>query len=281
MNNKKRIKNAFLDVNVSENLERNILNMTVNREVKKRKFKLAYLALIAVLVTGFSLSFVYAKEIKKAVQKIFSINVKMGDEEDSKVKINVDGITHPIPNTVKRSGTRIVEVEVYGPGGKQVMKDGKPLKEKHEDTISLNRTIEETEKDLGFPILKYNDQDQTEVIYDTDDNDDGTIARVSLWIPDFYEENGKECWMSVTILDDNADMRYNAALYGEVDVIGGKIDEEIYHTDNINGDIFIYGVDWDDSRLTAIFYHDGIEYTLGTNTLTRSEFKTILDNLKY
>ena len=73
MNNKKKVKQAYLDVNVSSDLERKILNMTINKEVKKRKFKLAYLVLIAVVITGFSLSFAYAKEIKEAVQKIFSL----------------------------------------------------------------------------------------------------------------------------------------------------------------------------------------------------------------
>ncbi len=272
MNNKKKIKKAYLDVNISNDLERKILNMTVNKEVKRTKFKLAYLALVAVLLTGFSLSLVYAKEIKEVVQKVLSLQVGKGDEEGNTIKINVNGITHDIPNTVKRSGTKIVEYNDVDENGNIVVK-------KLKENLSLKRTIKEVEKDLGFPILKLQNNDDNEVTYTTGENTDGTISSVELEIFNFYEENGKKCSMDVDITDDNADYIVTGA--GDIDVIGGKVDEEIYHTDTIKEDILIYAVDWDDSRLTALFYHDGIKYSLLTNTMTRSELKNLLDNLKY
>lgn len=272
MNNKKKIKKAYLDVNVSSDLERKILNMTINKEVKKRKFKLAYLVLIAVVITGFSLSFAYAKEIKEVVQKIFSLEVSKGDEEGNTIEISVNGITHDIPNTIKRSEKRTINYNDVDENGNTVVKS-------IDENVSIKRTFKEVEKDLGFPILKLKNNDDEEVIYTTSDNSDGTIASVHLEMFDFYEENGKECNMDVDITDESAD--YIATNPNDIDVYGGKADEEIYHTDNIKEDILIYAVDWDDSRLTALFYHDGIKYTLVTNTMTRSEFKTLLDNLKY
>ncbi len=282
MNNKKKVKQAYLDVNVSSDLERKILNMTINKEVKKRKFKLAYLVLIAVVITGFSLSFAYAKEIKEAVQKIFSLEVSKNHEDLDSVEINVGerGITRDIPDTFKRSEKKIVESKTIDAQGNIVMKDGKPVVEISEEDIPLTRTIGEIEKDLGFPILKYKNNDKTEASYTTDVNKDGTICRVWLWIPDFYEKKDKYCVLHVMILDDNADSNYFITNPNDIDT-GEKIDEEIYHTDNIKEDILIYSMNGDSNTLRALFYHDGIRYQLEANAMTRDEFKTLLDNLKY
>ena len=63
----KKIKNAFSDVSISENLERNILNMTINKQTHRR-FKLSYVCSIAVAVCLLSVTVVYAKEIKEFFQ---------------------------------------------------------------------------------------------------------------------------------------------------------------------------------------------------------------------
>ena len=53
-----KIKNAFSDVCVSEKLERNILNMTVNKQKQTyRRFKLSYVCFVAVVVCLLSVTY--------------------------------------------------------------------------------------------------------------------------------------------------------------------------------------------------------------------------------
>ena len=82
----KKIKNAFSDVCVSEKLERNILNMTVNKQKQThRRFKLSYVCSIAVAVCLLSVTVVYAKEIKEFFQN-WSTSIKL--ENGTEVKIS-------------------------------------------------------------------------------------------------------------------------------------------------------------------------------------------------
>ena len=84
----KKIKNAFSDVSVSENLERNILNMTVNKQKQThRSFKLSYVCSIAVAVCLLSVTVVYAKEIKEFFQN-WSTSIKLENGEEVKISEN-------------------------------------------------------------------------------------------------------------------------------------------------------------------------------------------------
>ena len=55
----KKIKNAFSEICVSEKLERNILNMTVNKEKSSLKnYKLSYVCSIALVICMVSVIYV-------------------------------------------------------------------------------------------------------------------------------------------------------------------------------------------------------------------------------
>lgn len=84
----KKIKNAFSDISVSENLERNILNMTVNKQKQTyRRVKLSYVCSIAVVVCLLSITVVYAKEIKE-IFKSWGTSIKLEDGTEVKVSEN-------------------------------------------------------------------------------------------------------------------------------------------------------------------------------------------------
>lgn len=66
---KNKIKKAFSELYVSEKLERNILNMTVNKRVRRnKKLRLSYACLSILVICLLSISVVYAKEIKEFIQ---------------------------------------------------------------------------------------------------------------------------------------------------------------------------------------------------------------------
>ena len=122
----KKIKNAFSDVCVSEKLERNILNMTVNKQKQTyRRFKLSYVCFVAVVVCLLSVTVVYAEEIKEFFQN-WSTSIKLDNGTEVKISEN---------NNFKEIPTDAIKVE--------------------ENALSPKMTFEEVEEMLKLSILIY------------------------------------------------------------------------------------------------------------------------------
>lgn len=262
--------NAFKKINVSNNLERNILNMTVNKEVKKRKFKLAYLAIIAVLITGFSLSFVYAKEIKSLI-KDWSLKIGLGNEEGTVV------------DSKSKWGNKIVPDDI---------KQRELFDSSYNDGIDI--TFKEVEEMLGFNILNLDKYANEKVNYYTVANEEGKVKDINITLSmhddieeyTIYleEENrtfGTYLHLYAEILTQYADENDFKWVEENTAIIGGKKIEEPYHSKNLDIDITFYTQaedympnDW------AIFTYDNVLYRIGGNGVTREKLIEIIENLK-
>ncbi len=275
--------NAFKKINVSNNLERNILNMTVNKEVKKRKFKLAYLAIIAVLITGFSLSFVYAKEIKGLI-KDWSLKIGLGDEEGTVV------------DSKNKFGNKIVPDDIKIQETQNIVDGHYVIVEEPEEPEKM--TFREVENMLGFNILNLEQYFDKEVDYDTFSYDAktkkyGKPKRVYIGIDmnDYVdknckyisEENSYDCSyidLTAKILTQYADERDFKTVEEEIACEGDKILEETYHSKNLDVDVTFYTKGYDSNLQTAIFTYDNIVYSLHSNRVTREKLIEIIENLK-
>lgn len=249
----KKIKNAFSDVSVSENLERNILNMTVNKQKQThRRFKLSYVCSIAVAVCLLSVTVVYAKEIKEFFQN-WSTSIKL--ENGTEVKISEN-------NNFKEIPTDAIKVK--------------------ENSESPKMTFKEVEEMLKFSILKLPENNTNDIYYRTSLNDDGSIGRVDLWIPYFYKENeNKNISVSVNMLNKYADEGYVLAFQEGIDATGNKNIENSYQSENLNTNIVVYTNDWSEERLTATFVYDDILYQFIGHNISKDEMISIIETLKY
>ncbi|MGM9878019.1 MAG: hypothetical protein ACI33S_05145 [Bacilli bacterium] len=248
----KKIKNAFSGVNVSEKLERNILNMTVNKQKQAHRiFKLSYLCSIAVAICLLSVTIVYAKEINEFFQSwSTSINLKNG----TKVKISEN-------NNFKEIPTDAIKVK--------------------DNSKSPKMTFKEVEEMLKFSILKLPENNTKDIYYRTSLNDDGSIGRVDLWIPYFYRESdNKYISVSVNILNKYADEGYVLAFQEGIDATGDKIIDNSYKSDNLNTNIVVYTNDWSKERLTVSFVYDDILYQFIGKNISKDEMAYIIETLK-
>lgn len=248
----KKIKNAFSDVCVSEKLERNILNMTVNKQKQThRRFKLSYVCSIAVAVCLLSVTVVYAKEIKEFFQN-WSTSIKLENGEEVKISEN---------NNFKEIPTDAIKV--------------------NENSESPKMTFKEVEEMLKFSILKLPENNTNDIYYRTSLNDNGSIGRVDLWIPYFYKENeNKYISVSVNMLNKYADEEYVLAFQEGVDATGGKNIENSYKSENLNTNIVVYTNDWSEERLTATFVYDDILYQFIGHNISKDEMTSIIETLK-
>lgn len=248
----KKIKNAFSDVCVSEKLERNILNMTVNKQKQThRRFKLSYVCSIAVAVCLLSVTVVYAKEIKEFFQN-WSTSIKLENGEEVKISEN---------NNFKEIPTDAIKVK--------------------ENSESPKMTFIEIEEMLKFSILKLPENNTNDIYYRTSLNDNGSIGRVDLWIPYFYKENeNKYISASVNMLNKYADEGYVLAFQEGIDATGGKNIENSYKSENLNTNIVVYTNNWSDERLTATFVYDDILYQFIGHNISKDEMTSIIETLK-
>ena len=248
----KKIKNAFSDVCVSEKLERNILNMTVNKQKQiHKRFKLSYVCSIAVAVCLLSVTVVYAKEIKEFFQN-WSTSIKLENGEEVKISEN---------NNYKEIPSDAIKVK--------------------ENSESPNMTFKEVEEMLKFSILKLPENNTNDIYYRTSLNDNGSIGRVDLWIPYFYKENeNKYISVSVNMLNKYADEEYVLAFQEGVDATGGKNIENSYKSENLNTNIVVYTNDWSEERLTATFVYDDILYQFIGHNISKDEMTSIIETLK-
>ena len=249
----KKIKNAFSDVCVSEKLERNILNMTVNKQKQThRRFKLSYVCSIALVVCLLSVTIVYAKEIKEFFQN-WSTSIKLENGEEVKISEN---------NNFKEIPADAIKVK--------------------ENSESPKMTFEEVEEMLKFSILKLPENNTKEIYYRTFLNDDGSIGRVDLWIPYFYKENdNKYISVSVDMLNKYADEGYVLAFQEGIDATGNKNIENSYTSENLNTNVVVYTNDWSSERLTATFVYDDILYQFIGKNISKDEMTYIIETLKY
>ena len=145
----KKIKNAFNDIKVNEDLERKILNMTINKkDNKQRKWKLSYTLASIFLIGVLSLGVVYAQEIKKFITS-FSTNINVENNKSIKLSDNVK---------FKNISSDALKVDTNNP---------------------YQMNYGDIEKNLGFKILKLKDNNTDEIYYSTylNDNEEKDLAK--------------------------------------------------------------------------------------------------------
>lgn len=248
----KKIKDAFSNICISKKTEDSILDMTVNKNEKKNyRFRLSYICSIALIACVLSITVVYAKEIKKFFQN-WGSSVKLDD--GSQVKISED-------NGFKEIPTSAIKVGEFEP--------------------DLKMDYEEIEKMLGFSILKLPENNTNEIYYGTGLNDDGSIGRVDLWIPNFLnQDDNKEIFALVSILNKYADAGYVLAFEEGLDPTGDKSIKYIYNSKNLNTNVVIYTNDWEIERLTATFVYDDILYKFTGIDISKEEMISMIETLK-
>lgn len=256
---KKEIKNAFSDIYVSKELERNILDMTINKQDQvKKRFRLSYVCSIVLVVCLLSITAVYAKEIKYFIQNwsssVQNWNSSVRLDNGKVIKLSENNNFKEIPNNVL----------------------------KVDDNSSMPKmTFEEIEDMLKFSILKLKKDNTDEIYYDSGLNADGSIGRIDLWIPSFYEENDdKYVSVLVNMLIKGADRGYIAAFQGDTDAFGEKNIEISYESDNLNTNVIMYSTKSAKERLTAAFVYDDILYHFIGNNISKDEMISIIENLK-
>lgn len=249
----KRIKDAYIDIKVSKKLEKNILNKTVNKEIRKNhQFKIAYVGLIAIGFCLLSITMVYAKDIKNYFKK-WSTSVQF--DEGTRLEFSQNNNFKYIP----------IEAIKVGPNDE-----------------SIKMSYQEIEEMLKFPILKLSKNNPEEIYYHTYLNDDNSIGRIDLWMPYFlkYSED-KYLHLSVDILNKYADEGYILAFQEGIDATGEKNIEKKYKSDNLNTNIIIYTNTWSKKRITATFVYDDILYRFIGNNITKEEIISIIESLIY
>lgn len=248
----KKIKNAFSDVCVSEKLERNILNMTINKQKQTyRRFKLSYVCSIAIVICLLSVIVVYSKEIKEFFQN-WSTSIKL--ENSTEVKISEN-------NNFKEITTDAIKVK--------------------EDSEGPKMTFKEVEEMLKFSILKLPENNTNDIYYRTSLNDDDSIGRVDLWIPYLYKENeNKYISVSVNMLNKYADEGYVLAFQEGIDATGEKNIENSYKPENLNTNVVVYTNNGSEERLTATFVYDDILYRFIGHNISKDEMTSIIEKLK-
>ena len=122
---KKKIKNAFSVICISEKVEKNILNMTIHKHSKSNgKIKVSYACGITIIMCLISLTIVYAKEIEKIIRN-WSTSVAL--EDGTKINISENNDFKEIPSSA-------IKVK--------------------EDEAGLKMTYQKIEEMLGFSFLK-------------------------------------------------------------------------------------------------------------------------------
>ena len=250
----KKIKNAFNDIKVNEDLERKILNMTINKkDNQQRKWKLSYTLASIFLVGVLSLGVVYAQEIKNFITS-FSTNINVENNKSINLSDNVK---------FKNISSDALKVDTNNP---------------------YQMNYDAIEKNLGFKILKLKDNNTDEIYYSTYLNDNGQIGRIDLWIPYFVRENdNKYISVSASMLNKNADEKYILAFKEGLDASGGKDNFEEYHSNNLNTKIIVYSYSNKNENslsLKATFVYDDILYIFTGKNMNNNELVNYINKLE-
>ena len=253
MNNK--IKNVFNDIKVNEDLERKILNMTINKkDNKQRKWKLSYTLAAVFLIGVLSLGVVYAKEIKNFINS-FRTNINVENNKSIKLSDNVK-FKNISSNALKSDNNN----------AKQMV-------------------FSEVEHNLGFKILKLKNNNTDEIYYSTELNGNGKIGRVDLWIPYFVKESdNKYISVNVSMLNIGADEKYILAFKEGVDASGGKDNFEEYYSNNLDTKIIIYSYSTSNSNnryLKATFVYDDVLYIFTGMNMSKDDLINYINGLVF
>ena len=251
----KKIKNAFNDIKVNEDLERKILNMTVNkRDNKQKKWKLSYTYATILLIGMLSIGVVYAKEIKNFINS-FSTNINVENNKSIKLSDNIN-FKNISKNALIFTG---------------------------DSPYQMN--YNEVEKNLGFKILKLKENNTDEIYYSTELNDNNQIGRVDLWIPYFVKESdNKYISASISMLNNGADEKYILAFEEGLDASGGKNNFEEYYSNNLDTKIIIYSYSTSNSNnryLKATFVYDDVLYIFTGMNMSKDDLINYINGLVF
>ena len=251
----KKIKDAFNDIKVNEDLERKILNMTVNkRDNKQKKWKLSYTYATILLIGMLSIGVVYAKEIKNFINS-FSTNINVENNKSIKLSDNINF--------------------------KNISKDALIFTGDSQYQMNYN----EVEKNLGFKILKLKENNTDEIYYSTELNDNNQIGRVDLWIPYFVKESdNKYISASISMLNKGADEKYILAFEEGLDASGGKNNFEEYYSNNLDTKIIIYSYSTSNSNnryLKATFVYDDVLYIFTGMNMSKDNLINYINGLVF
>jgi hypothetical protein len=246
MANKNKYKEIFSDIYVSEGLERNILNMTGKKRLEsKPMLKLVYIFSIVFLMCVFSLSVVYAKEIKETIDKWASF-IFMGDGTKVPIGENNDGIK--LPENVTKEG-----------------KDEMTLKEA-EKMLDINL--------LSSPLFTSDSVNYLPTVIGE------RIQAVNIWYPycvSYSEE--KSIAARFAFVTDKATDHVSISDQA-IDAGGGKVLVKEYKSENLGVNVVIYGVDWSNSNLTATFVYKNIVYIFIGRNVSPQEMIDLIETLK-
>lgn len=247
----KGFKDDFSNICVSKELERKILDMTINKEKKsKGASKLVYISLGAIMIGALSLTLGYAEEIKQFFQNWSSSVVFENGEKET---ITVNSTFKKIPSTAKKT-------------------------KEYDNSIEMSEN--EIEDMLNFKILGYDNATTKTMYYSTGLNENGTIGRIDIWYPRFiYENENKTISILISMLNEYADYGYIAAFKEGLDATGGKELVDSYTSPNLGVQVIIYSNDWSSERLTATFCYDNVLYSMIGDNVTEKEFKDIIEKL--
>lgn len=251
----KKIKNAFNDIKVNEDLEIKILNMTINKkDNKQRKWKLSYTLASIFLIGVLSLGVVYAQEIKKIITS-FSTNINVENNKSMKLSDNVK---------FKNINHNALKVDTNSP---------------------YQMNYNEVEKNLGFKILKLKENNTDEIYYSTELNDNNQIGRVDLWMPYFVKESSdKYISANVSMLNKGADKKYILVFEEGLDASGGKDNFEEYYSNNLDTKIIIYSYSTSDSNnryLKATFVYDDVLYIFTGTNMSKDDLINYINGLVF
>lgn len=249
----KKINDAFNEIEVSENLERKVLNMTVNKnDNMQKKWKLSHAFMAIILIVVLSIGVVYAKEIKNFINS-FSTSINVENNKNIKISDNIN------------------------------FKNISSVALKTENDNSKQMTFNEAEKNLGFKILKLKDNNTNEIYYSTRLNDNGQIGRVDLWIPYFVKESdSKYISASVSMLNIGVDEKYILAFEEGLDASGNKDNFEEYFSEELNTKFIIYSYSNKNSAdlyLKATFVYDDVLYIFTGKNMIKKDLINYINSL--
>lgn len=255
---KNEIKNLYNSLEMSKELENNILDKTMYKKKGFNYKKLGVSLSIFLFVFTISISLVYAKQIVNFF-KMWSTGVEFVD------------------------GTKVTLIE------------NASFKEINENAIKsdnpISMTLDEVEKNLGFHILDYEHTSSKLMGYSTLLNENGNIAVASLWWGGFIDntngqfgkdgdKTGKVISVYISILNKDAEDRYVYPFIEGIDATGEKELDQVYEIKNLNAKAVIYGNSFDNSRLTSSFVYDNVYYQFISYNYSKEEMIDILENLK-
>lgn len=248
----KKIKEAFDNIKLSDKFNDKVFNMTINKTNNQNKWKLSYTFMTIFLIGILSVGVVYAKEIRDFINS-FSSNINIENNKSIKLSDNIN---------FKNISNNALKIENDNP---KLM------------------TFNEVENNLGFKILKLNDNNINEIYYSTELNDNNQIGRVDLWIPYFVKESdNKYISTNISMLNKGADEKYILAFKEGLDASGNKDNFKEYYSSSLNTKIILYSYSVKDNNnqyLRATFIYDDVLYIFTSKNIVNNDLINYIDSL--